>query len=323
MNGLGSTGETALARLTDSGEALFVAPLRRDPQAAMKLRVDLKTTDSPMRFALQGLRGSGLATDYSGTRVVAAWRYLPELRWGIVVKMDADEAFELFYRQRALLSGALLTLTLFAGLIALYWGRAMVRSLRSFARTAGQIAEGDLSQRVDESRRDEIGMLARVFNRMAGNLQALYQSLEERIEERTRELNVTNEQLQEEVNERMHTELTLQRSNDELALYKRFMDSSSNAMGMGTLDGQLSYGNHALCELLGVPPKALGEHRIEEFLRDAHLSSWRDKVLPSVLREGIWSGEISLTDSRGELRDTESEVFLVRIATASLMRWPR
>lgn len=312
LHGLGATGETTLAKLTDSGKALFVTPLRSDPQAAMKLRIDLETTASPMRFALQGQRGSGLATDYGGKQVAAAWRYLPELRWGLVVKMDTDEAFAPLYRQRALLVGALLALTLFAGLVALYWGRALVRSLQGFAHTAGQIARGDLSKRVDESGRDEIGMLASAFNRMAENLQGLYQSLEERIDERTRELNVTNEQLQEEVVERMHTEQTLQLSNNELLLYKRFMDSSSNAMGMGLLDGQLTYGNHALCELLGVPPESLGEHRIEEFLRDAHLSYWRDTVLPAVLREGAWSGEIGLTDSRGEQRDTESEVFLVK-----------
>ena len=311
LNGLGATGETTLAKRTDNGEALFVAPLRRDPQAAMKLRTNIQTSDGPMRFALQGLRGSGLVADYSGTQVVAAWRYLPELRWGMVVKMDADEAFASLYHQRALLTGALLTLTLLASLVALYWGRAMVQSLRDFAHAAEQIAGGDLSRRVDESGTDEIGVLARAFNRMAQNLQALYQSLEERIEERTRELNVTNEQLQEEVVERMHTEQTLQVSNSELVLYKRFMDSSSNAMGMGLLDGQLTYGNQALCELLAVPLEALGEHSVDEFLRGTQLSHWRDTVLPTVLREGAWSGEISLTDSRGELHDTESEVFVV------------
>jgi diguanylate cyclase (GGDEF)-like protein/PAS domain S-box-containing protein len=314
LSGLGATGETTLGRRTGDGEALFVAPLRRDPDAAMRLKADLSNSASPMRYALQGLRGSGLATDYSGTPVVAAWRYLPELRWGVVVKMDEDEAFAPLYRQRALLSGGLLALTLFAGLAALYLGRGMVDSLRDFAATAEEIAAGDLSRRVDESGRDEIGMLARAFNRMAANLQALYQSLEDRIEERTRELNVTNEQLQEEVVERMHTEQTLKLSNNELVLYKRFMDRSSNAMSMALLDGRLTYGNQALCDLLGVRPEALGEHSVEEFLRDEHLSLWRDTIMPAVMREGNWSGEIGLVDIDGKPRDTESEVFMVEDA---------
>ncbi|HZW26539.1 MAG TPA: EAL domain-containing protein [Gallionella sp.] len=311
LHGLGATGETTLAKLTGSGEALFIAPLRNDPQAAMRLRIDLKTTASPMRFALQGLRGSGLATDYNGKQVAAAWRYLPELRWGVVVKMDADEAFAPLYRQRVLLLGALLALTLFAGLIALYWGRAMVRSLQGFARIAGQIARGDLSKRVDESGRDEIGMLASAFNRMTENLQGLYQSLEERIDERTRELNVTNEQLQEEVIERMHTEQTLQLSNNELALYKRFMDSSSNAMGMGLLDGQLTYGNPSFTDLLGVQADELSRHRFDDFLPDESRGCWLDDVVPTAIRTGIWSGEIKLTSLRGEVRDTTLELFVV------------
>ena len=311
LNGLGATGETTLAKLAGSGEALFVAPLRNTPQAAMKLKIDLETTASPMRFALQGQRGSGLGTDYSGKQVAAAWRYLPELRWGLVVKMDADEAFAPLYRQRAVLLVTLLALTLFTGLIALYWGRALVRSLQGFAHTAGQIAQGDLSKRVDESGRDEIGMLASAFNCMAENLQGLYQSLEERIEERTRELNVTNEQLQEEVIERMHTEQTLQLNNNELALYKRFMDSSSNAMGMGLLDGHLNYGNHAFCGLLGVSFAELGKHRFEEFFAAGELARWRDTAMPAVLRDGAWSGEVGLTNSRGERRDTVFELFVV------------
>ncbi|MCK9354364.1 MAG: EAL domain-containing protein [Gallionella sp.] len=313
LNGLGATGEATLAKLIGSGDALIVAPLRSDPQAAMQRRIDLKTSASPMRFALQGLRGSGLATDYNGTQVAAAWRYLPELRWGLVVKMDADEAFAPLYRQRALLLGALLALTLFAGLVALYWGRAMVRSLQGFAHTAGQIAQGDLSKRVDESGRDEIGMLASAFNCMTENLQGLYQSLEDRIDERTRELNVTNEQLLEEINERMHTEQTLLISNNELALYKRFMDSSSNAMGMGLLDGQLSYGNQAFCALLGVPLEELGAHGFGDFFAAKQLDLWR-AAMAAVLREGAWSGELGLTNSLGELHDTVFELFVVEDA---------
>jgi diguanylate cyclase (GGDEF)-like protein/PAS domain S-box-containing protein len=314
LNGLGTTGEATLAKSMPGGEALVVAPLRSDPQAAMQRRIDLNTSASPMRYALQGLRGSGLATDYQGTQVVAAWRYLPELRWGLVVKMDADEAFAPLYHQRILLSGGLLVLALFATLVALYWGRAMVRSLKGFAHTAGEIAQGDLSKRVDETGKDEIGMLASAFNCMTENLQGLYQSLEDRIEERTRELNVTNEQLQEEVVERMHTEQTLQLSNNELALYKRFMDSSSNAMGMGLLDGQLSYGNQAFCGLLGVPFAELGNHRFVEFFAAEELARWRDTVMPAVLRDGAWSGEVGLTNSRGELRDTVFELFVVEDA---------
>ncbi len=313
LNGLGRTGETTLAKLSGEHEALFVAPLRRDRTAAMRLKVDLNKVDSPMRNALSGMRGSGLATDYSGTPVIAAWRYLPELRWGVVVKMDVDEAFAPLYQQRALLSATLLALVLLAGSVAFLWGKALVDVLRGFARTAGQIAAGDLSRRVEVSRNDEIGELARDFNTMAARLEESHRSLEERIEERTRELNVTNEQLQEEINERMQSELDLQISNNELLLYKRFMDSSSNAMGMGLVDGQLTYGNPAFVELLGIPAGEVGRHHFQDFfVEPGGEVCWLDGIVPSAIRNGGWSGEIVLTDAHGGMHDTMLELFVVK-----------
>ncbi len=214
-SGLGATGETLLARLTGPDEALFVAPLRHDPEAAMQRRIDMKTANIPMRNALLGRHGGGMETDYSGRQVVAAWHYVPELRWGMVVKMDADEAFAPIYRQRWVLLEILLALLLFAGVAALYFGRRLVVPLRGFAQTAEAAARGHLEKRVAESGLGEIGVLGRAFNHMTENLEQLYRTLEDRVEERTRELNVTNEQLQEEIIERELIEAAL-RENEEL-----------------------------------------------------------------------------------------------------------
>ena len=207
--GLGATGETPLGRLMGDGEAVFVSPLRHDPQAAMQRRIDLKTSAVPMRYALSGERGSGVETDYAGNRVVAAWRYLPELRWGMVVKTDADEAFAPLYQQRKNLLESLLALAVLGGYAAYYVGRQMVRRLRKFAQNADDIAHGNLSKRVDESGTDEIGTLADSFNRMTGNLQTLYRTLEVRVEERTSDLHESNKLLQGEIVERARAEALL------------------------------------------------------------------------------------------------------------------
>ncbi|MBI4937063.1 MAG: EAL domain-containing protein [Nitrosomonadales bacterium] len=193
--GLGTTGETTLAKLVGPDEAIYIAPLRRDPLAAMQRKIDLKAGAAPILKALAGQYGGGVELDYAGKRVVAAWRYLPELRWGVVVKMDADEVFAPLYRQQEILVKSLLALMLFAGALAFYFGRRLVLPLKNFALSAGEIAAGNLDKRVDESRSDEIGVLGRAFNRMTENLQVLTRSLEDRIEERTRDLNAANEQL--------------------------------------------------------------------------------------------------------------------------------
>ncbi len=240
--GLGMTGETVLAKSIDANEALFVAPLRRDPQAAMQRKIDLASSATPMRHALAGQRGKGMATDYSGTQVAAAWRYLPELRWGVVVKMDAEEALAPMYRQRQTLLGILLALAMFGGFAAFYFGRQMVVRLRSFAQSADEIAGGDLGKRVDESGTDEIGALARSFNCMTENLQTLYGTLEERVEERTRELNAANEQLHNEIAERSFIENLLRESQAELQYNQNILNEAQRLGQLGSWELDLASG---------------------------------------------------------------------------------
>lgn len=231
-SGLGVTGETLLAEWTASEEAKFVAPLRYDPQAAMQRKINIQTENIPIRNALLGHHGDGIETDYSGRQVIAAWRYLPELHWGMVVKIDADEVFAPFYQQRRTLLEILLGLILLAGATAIYLGRQLVVPLRAFVRTADQVASGDLGKRVDESGAGEISVLARSFNRMTGSLQALHRSLEERVQKRTHELEVANEQLQREIIFRENIEAAMGKSQVEL---QRNQDLLNDAQRLGRL----------------------------------------------------------------------------------------
>ncbi len=69
---------------------------------------------------------------------------------------------------------------LFAGLFAGFAGvltvsigsRRILYPVRSLSQAANRLGRGDLTQRVSENNRDEIGQLSRTFNTMANNLQA-------------------------------------------------------------------------------------------------------------------------------------------------------
>lgn len=97
--GLGETGETVLAQ-REGNHALYVGPLSRIGEAAFRYRVPLTKTASPMRSALSGEVGMGVTQDYVGVDIVSVWRYLPSLSWGMVVKMDVDEALASAQRLR-------------------------------------------------------------------------------------------------------------------------------------------------------------------------------------------------------------------------------
>jgi methyl-accepting chemotaxis protein WspA len=152
----------------------FVAPLRHDPEAAFHTRIRLGSDQGiPMQRAVQGQRGYGVATDYRGHEVVAVWSYLPSFRWGMVVKQDVDEAFELIYRQR-LANLALLGVTaVLVTLVALLIARGISRPIQAAAEVAERVAAGDLTARVTTRATGEAGQLLDSVEKMTQDLRDL------------------------------------------------------------------------------------------------------------------------------------------------------
>ncbi len=192
---LGETGETVVGSLVGD-RAVFVTPVRHDPAATFQRAVVMGSDRArPLQAAVQGIRGQGTALDYRGRETVAAWNYLPSLRWGMVVKIDTAEAFAPVARQRkiALALGGV-TVVLVVG-TALLVARSLSGPIAALTRVVRLVAGGDLSQRVPVGRRDEIGELGRAFNRMTGDLQGLYATMEEKVRLRTQELQASNVEL--------------------------------------------------------------------------------------------------------------------------------
>lgn len=174
--GLGLSGEAAFAQRDGDG-LIVTTPLKHRPDAALKLRLNRQESQRvPMMKALSGEAGAGMTVDYRGSQEVAAWRYLPELNWGVVVKMDGDEVFASIYQQRIVMLGTVLGLLLVTGLVAYFVGRKISIPLQDLSRIADEVAKGNLDKRADESATSEIGLLARAFNRMTEKLQALHGS---------------------------------------------------------------------------------------------------------------------------------------------------
>jgi hypothetical protein len=81
VTGLGTTGETLVAKKTGN-EVLYLNPLRHNPNAALSMRIKMgDKIGKPMQQAVQGGSGVGLALDYRGKKVIAAWRCIPSLDW--------------------------------------------------------------------------------------------------------------------------------------------------------------------------------------------------------------------------------------------------
>ena len=290
--GLGLSGETVLAKLVDKQHGMFISGRRHSPETDQQ-QIELAKMKQHMVRALSGERGGGEDSDFRGNHIVAVWRYLPELRWGMVVKVDADEAYAPIFRQREILLQLIVLLALIAATVAYYFGRRLVLPLKAFAQTADEIAQGDLSKRVAGTRADEIGMLARAFNHMTENLQSLYGTLEQRIEARTRELSSMNEQLQQEIGERRQAEEALRIAAVAFETHEAILitDAEANIVRVNQAFQQIT--GYSAQEVLGRNPRILNSGRQDKAF---YAAMWKQ-----LLGTGSWEGEILDRRKNGEI----------------------
>ncbi len=139
----------------------------------------------------------GLYKNYAGAPVIGVYRWLPDLKLVLVAEQTQEEAFASNDNVIAAVVGATLGVALFTAVIAAIVTRQITRPIVQLTETALSIAEGDMEQRVPVASRDEIGILAYVFNRMASELKALYDDLEDKVAQRTALLQKANYQIQQ------------------------------------------------------------------------------------------------------------------------------
>jgi serine phosphatase RsbU (regulator of sigma subunit) len=170
FSGLGKTGETVVASKIGD-RAVFQTPTRHDLYAAFRRKVLIGSgRDQGLEQAVLGKRGQGLIRDYRQKECLAVWKYAPELRWGMVTKIDTAEAFAPVVRLRnlaLLIAGITFVLVIISAFFVARSFSAPIKKLTGITRV---IAEGNLEQRIEVTTGNEIGVLAESFNVMTSRL---------------------------------------------------------------------------------------------------------------------------------------------------------
>ncbi len=170
--GVGYSSEGHIAQPTLEGDAQFITPLRFDRDAAFKKTV--RSTDNlPINQSLITPVAKIIhAHDYRGVKSVLAIGSLHDTGWGLVVKLDADEAFQPVNElRRAMTLAAMLSVAvILAGYF--FYLHPLAKRLQRNATAAQQIKGGDLKTRIQDKASDEIGQAARSIDRLASDLEA-------------------------------------------------------------------------------------------------------------------------------------------------------
>ncbi|MFK5892336.1 MAG: EAL domain-containing protein [Pseudomonadota bacterium] len=292
--GLGETGEAVVAQ-RNGNELLFMAPLKFDPDAALSRRTKISSiTAGPMKHALRGERGSGIALDYRDEEVIAAWRYLPYLRWGLVVKQDTIEAFAAIEKLREGSLYTLLFLLVIVFVLAWFMGRTIVLPIKVLTKVTSDIASGKLGQRAEVCNDDELGQLARSFNHMTDQLQHSQDKLEERVAQRTASLDKANNSLQHEINERIKAE-------EQLRLSSTVFKHSSEAILITDAKSRVIDCNQAYTEITGYSLQEIKGHNPNMASSGHHDKAFYQTMWQSINQDGCWTGEIWDRRKNGEI----------------------
>ncbi|XPV77422.1 MAG: response regulator [Desulfovibrio sp.] len=114
-----------------------------------------------------------------------------------------------------IISACALFLGIVAVLLNIYMHRIIVAPLRYITKRTEEIGKGDfITPLTYDTRNDEIGMLAKNFNRMGINLNELYSNLEGQVLERTASLNTANAKLKNAVKQQKSLAEKAQEANE-------------------------------------------------------------------------------------------------------------
>ncbi|UTW12207.1 cache domain-containing protein [Marinobacterium rhizophilum] len=126
---------------------------------------------------------------------VALVRYLPGFDWYIGSSVYVDE----LRSSSEVLTDRILTMALIAMLAAILLAFIFVhwvtRPIRRLSETAERVSDGELGAKSGISRDDELGVLARAFDRMVDQLRGNIHTLDAKVQARTRDLEASNRQL--------------------------------------------------------------------------------------------------------------------------------
>jgi two-component system sensor histidine kinase HydH len=183
--GLGETGETLVGYLDENNFAVFIHPLRHDPNAAFNLKIHIDDKVAlPIRDAVQGLSGGGNALDYRGIPVIAEWRYIPLVKWGMVAKIDQVEAFAPIRSLEQDLFMITLSSSVLVAIIGFFLSRNVIKPIIMLKDNSFQIAKGIFPRPIPIYGKDELSELTMAFNQMSLDLE----QSKERIEIQSNEL---------------------------------------------------------------------------------------------------------------------------------------
>lgn len=293
---LGKTGEMLVAQLRgDTVEFMNTLRFNTGNPFDFKLKIGA-TIGLPIQDALEGNEGSMVSVDYRGESVVAVWKYIKDLNWGIVVKMDEDEVLATVHdlRQQLLyFSLIILVITLVVAYLFAFTFSKPILDLKSALLKAGK---GNFTMQLPIHINDEIGDLYLAFNEMITNL---------------RTITISRDRLNEEIKARQKVE-------GQVSLLTRAIENSPVVKIITDKQGNITYVNKKFEESTGYTQKEVIGKNPKVLSSGLHPPEFYKEMWDSLLNKGYWRGQIQDKNKAGTKMWQDVSMSVIRDDTGEI-----
>lgn len=234
--GASINGETGEAFLVDGAGYLltpsrFTEELLAQGKLSERSELELKVSSEIAAEISNKQTGTQLFVDARGHQTLAAYSPIKSVSWGVVAKVDTDEAYSAANTLRNTILVIMGILLAIMAVVSTFIARAISLPIKSITDSAINMAQGDVSQDVTYTSHDEVGVLAESFRTLIqyqremshaaemiadGNLTASVTPVSERdVLGRAFEKMIRN--LREQMEQISHSALTLKTASDQLS----------------------------------------------------------------------------------------------------------
>ena len=188
--GIGESGEVLLGTELDDEMVVITSKEKSDdkhPLSIGSFREGLHA-NMPIAGALAMAEGVASGYDYSGRQVFAAYAGLPDLGWGLVVKVDQAEAMAGVLRLSFIMVAISILLIALSAVVARVFARKLTEPIILLSNTMSKLGPHHWQMKKTLHTGDEVEFLEHIAVDMAKRLRGIYEHMESEISTRTEEL---------------------------------------------------------------------------------------------------------------------------------------
>lgn len=100
---------------------------------------------------------------------------------------------------------------------------------------------------------------------------------------------------------------------EDLQVFQRFAETSGQGFGITTLDGEITYVNHTLCQMMKERSvEAVCGHDFSRYYSAETSTYFQQEIMPLLRENNQWTGELPLLTATGETIPTLENLFVIR-----------